>query len=272
MLSPDQIPEQWSNIASGYERAFEKLTIQFSEEVVRQLDLKPSESILDVATGTGSLSLVAAKTGADVLATDFSPGMIDRLKQRLDQKAIHNVRTAVMDGQNLTVADASFDACASVVGLIFFPDIQKGLSELKRVLKPQGRCAVVCWDHPEHFEMMNYLQQAILLVVPEFEIPTQTPVWARLCGQQSLKESMLNAGFHKVNVFSMQGFLEVESVKQFWNDFTSSAPPLVLLFEQLGKENTERVGEKFVELITENGKYTAVKLSAQACIGIAYVN
>ncbi len=53
MLSPDQIPEQWSNIASVYERAFEKLTTQFSEEVVRQLDLKPTESVLDVATGTG---------------------------------------------------------------------------------------------------------------------------------------------------------------------------------------------------------------------------
>jgi len=272
MLSPDQIPEKWSNIACVYERAFEKLTAQFSEEAVRLLELKPAESVLDVATGTGSLSLVAAKMGADVLATDFAEGMIERLEQRLENKHIHNVKAEVMDGQQLSVEDASFDVSASVVGVIFFPDIQKGLSELKRVLKPQGRCAVVCWDDPQHFEMMTYLKQAIAEAVPAFEMPTQAPVWARLCGQQSLKEGLLDAGFKRVEVRQMQGLLELESAEQFWLDFTSSAPPLASLFESLGIENTKKVGEKFVELVTESGRISSPILSAQACIGIAYVN
>ena len=272
MLSPDQIPEKWSNIACVYERAFEKLTTQFSEEAVRLLDLKPAESVLDVATGTGSLSLVAARLGADVLATDFAEGMIKRLDQRLEDQHIHNVKAEVMDGQCLSVEDASFDVSASVVGVIFFPDIQKGLNELKRVLKPQGRCAVVCWDQPQHFEMMTYLKQAIAEAVPEFDMPTQTPVWARLCGGQSLKEGLLDAGFKRVEVTEMQGVLELESAEKFWLDFTSSAPPLAALFESLGFENTKKVGEKFVELVTEDGRISSPTLSAKACIGIAYVN
>ncbi len=271
MLSPDQIPDNWGNIASVYERAFEKLTRQFSGEAVRLLDLKPAESVVDVATGTGSLSLLAAKTGADVLATDFAPGMIERLQQRLQENAIHNVKAEVMDGQNLSLADASFDVSASVVGVIFFPDIQKGLAELRRVLKPQGRCAVVCWDHPEHFEMMNYLKQAISQAVPEFEMPTQTPVWARLCGEAALRDNMLEAGFDRVEVVAMQGYLEIESAEQFWNDFTSSAPPLAVLFEKLGEDNTQKVGNAFIELVTGNGQQPTPKLSAQACIGIGYV-
>ncbi len=271
MLSPDQIPEKWSNIASVYERAFEKLTTQFSTEAVRMLDLKPAERLLDVATGTGSLSLVAARQGADVLATDFAAGMIKRLDQRLDDAQIHNVQTQVMDGQNLTLEDESFDVSASVVGVIFFPDIEKGLAELKRVLKPQGRCAVVCWDHPEHFEMMGYLKAAVEQAVPDFEMPTQTPVWARLCGSESLREKMLDAGFSRVEVKTMKGALELESAQQFWHDFTSSAPPLAVLFDKLGVENTEKVGRKFVELVTDNGRISTPSLSAQACIGIAYV-
>jgi len=272
MLSPDQIPEKWSNIACVYERAFEKLTTQFSEEAVRLLDIKPAETVLDVATGTGSLSLVAAKSGADVLATDFAEGMIKRLDERLETKRIHNIRTQVMDGQSLSVDDASFDVSASIVGVIFFPDIQKGLSELKRVLNSQGRCAVVCWDEPQHFEMMTYLKQAISDAVPDFEMPTQTPVWARLCGEQLLKEGLLNAGFKRVEVTQMQGVLELESAEQFWLDFTSSAPPLAALFESLGADNTKKVGEKFVDLVTQGGSVSSPTLSAKACIGIAYVN
>lgn len=271
-LSPDQLPQGWSGIATDYERAFEKLTYQFSCEALRLLDVKPGDKVLDVAAGTGSFSLEAARVGGDVLATDFAPGMIDRLQERIESEGLDNIKAVVMDGQNLDVEDASYDFCASIVGVIFFPDIDKGLSELKRILKPHGRCAVVCWDHPEHFEMMNYLKQAIAIAVPEFDMPTQTPVWARMVGEDQLKERMLEAGFEKVTVITMQGKLELESPKAFWEDFTSSAPPLATLFEKLGEENTNKVGDKFVEIITDNGKIKQPSLSAQACIGIGYVN
>lgn len=270
VLSPDQIPQGWSGIASDYERAFETLTNQFSTEALRQLMLKPGDTVLDVATGTGSFSLAAARAGGDVLATDFAHGMIGRLQERIQEEGLSNIKAEVMDGQSLDVADASFDVCASIVGVIFFPDIGKGLSELKRILKPQGRCAVVCWDHPEHFEMMNYLKQAISIAVPEFEMPTQTPVWARMAGEDQLRERMLAADFDRVNVFTMMGRLELDSPAEFWNDFTSSAPPLATLFESLGEENTLRVGEVFVDLVTDSGNDIKPSLSAQACIGIGH--
>lgn len=65
-LSPDQVPQGWSGIALDYERAFEKLTYQFSCEALRQLCIKPGYTVLDVAAGTGSFSLAAARQGGDV--------------------------------------------------------------------------------------------------------------------------------------------------------------------------------------------------------------
>ena len=269
MLSPDQVPEGWSNIASVYESAFEKLTVQFSNEALRQLELKPGEIVLDVAAGTGSFSLAAARAGGDVHATDFAPGMIDRLNQRIEMEALENIRAEVMDGQNLELDDASYDIAASVVGVIFFPDIAKGLSELRRVLKPKGRVAVVCWGDPDKFEMMAYLKQAIHIAVPEFELPTQTPVWARLLGHEQLEKELIAAGFGNVKVTNMTGRLEIESAEKFWNDFTSSAPPLEKLFEALGEENTRRTGEVFVSLVKDKCKEGVPCMTSEACVGIA---
>ena len=267
-LSPDQIPQGWSNIASVYERAFEKLTSQFSGEALRQLELEQGERVLDVAAGTGSFSLLAARAGGDVVATDFAPGMVERLQERIAVEKLENIRAQVMDGQNLDCEDGCYDVAASIVGVIFFPDIAKGIAELKRVLKPKGRCAVVCWGDMEKFEMMAYLKKAIQTAVPEFEMPTQTPVWARLLGHEQLEQTMKDAGFNNVRVTNMIGELEMESPEEFWNDFTSSAPPLAKLFEALGEENTKKTGEVFAELVMNNCKEGVPRMTSEACIGI----
>jgi len=270
-LSPDQMPEKWSNIAAAYESAFEKLTSQFADDVISRLSPKTGESVLDVAAGTGSFSLSAARLGADVLATDFSEGMVDHIQRRVDKALIHNIRTQVMDGQALDIADASFDICVSIVGLIFFPDINKGFAELKRVLKPGGRCAVVCWDHPENFDMMTLLKQSIEIAVPDFEMPAQTPVWARLVGEQQLNERFQMAGFSKVDVTTIDGVLTLDSVEDFWSVFIASSPPMISLFAVLGEENTRRAGEVFASLATDNHQKDIVTLASKACVGIARV-
>jgi len=270
-LSPDQIPEKWGAIASAYETAFEKLTSQFADDVITRLSPKTGDAVLDVAAGTGSFSLRAAKLGADVLATDFAEGMVELMQNRIDKELLHNIKTKVMDGQALDVDDASYDISVSIVGLIFFPDIDKGFAELKRVLKPGGRCAVVCWDNPEHFDMMKLLKQSIATAVPDFEMPTQTPVWARMVGQQALEEKFQQAGFSKVDVTTIDGLLTLDSVEDFWSVFISSSPPMISLFAALGKENTERTGKAFVELATNNHQKQIVTLASKACVGIAHV-
>ncbi|MCK4834909.1 MAG: class I SAM-dependent methyltransferase [Gammaproteobacteria bacterium] len=270
-LSPDQIPEKWGDIASAYGDAFEKLTSQFADDVISRLSPKTGESVLDVAAGTGSFSLAAARLGADVLATDFAEGMVEHIQNRIDKALMNNIKTKVMDGQALDVDDASYDMSVSIVGLIFFPDIDKGFAELRRVLKPGGRCAVVCWDHPENFDMMKLLQQSIAIAAPDFEVPTQTPVWARMVGEQALEERFQQAGFNKVEVCTIDGLLTLDSVEDFWSVFIASSPPMISLFAALGKENTERAGKVFVELATDNHQKQMVTLASKACVGVAYV-
>ncbi len=109
--------------------------------------------ILDIAAGAGEQSIMAAQRvgpSGYVLATDISGNILAYAQQMAQQAGVTNIDTQVMDGENLTVGDETFDAVISRVGLIYFPDQQKALMEMLRVLKPGGRVAAIVYSIPEN--------------------------------------------------------------------------------------------------------------------------
>lgn len=134
-------PEHWDNAAQHYERTAHPFTARYAEAALARVPLTPASRVLDVAAGTGALALLAARTGAQVLATDFSSGMIDRIAVR----NVPNVEARVMDGQALELEDASFDAAFSLFGVIMFPDWRRGLAEMARVTRPGGHGVIATW-------------------------------------------------------------------------------------------------------------------------------
>ncbi len=266
-LSPYQIPQEWGTMASQYDQVAVPFTQQFAEEATRLVNLQPGEKVLDVAAGTGALSLLAARLGAEVLATDFSPGMIELLRAKLAREGIEGVRAEVMDGQNLEVPDESFDAAFSVVGLIFFPDIPKGLRELRRVLRPGGRAAVVTLGDPQHFGLLIYLRRALKTAVPDFQPPAEPP-WARLSVPGGLEKEMKEAGFEEVRVHTVRRSWRIESSELLWQNLISIVPPLAYLFEKIGSEKKQATGQAFVELLRSEFGEGEVSLPAEMYIGV----
>src|SRR5437764_3624940 len=107
-LPPEQRADAWSAVAEPYDRFSQQVTLPFAEDAARLVRIDQATSVLDVAAGTGNFAFAAARRGAHVLATDFAPGMIDRLKERAREERL-TVETAVMDGQALELPDRSFD-------------------------------------------------------------------------------------------------------------------------------------------------------------------
>ena len=134
--------EHWDTAAQHYEKTAHPFTVRFAEAALARVALTPDSRVLDVAAGTGALALIAARTGAQVLATDFSPGMI----ARITAANAPNVEARVMDGQALALDDGSFDAVFSIFGVIMFPDWRKGLAEMARVTRPGGYGVVATWQ------------------------------------------------------------------------------------------------------------------------------
>lgn len=136
-----QNPDHWDTAARHYEKTAHPFTARYAETALARVTLTSDSRVLDVAAGTGALALLAARTGAQVLATDFSPGMIARIAA----SNLPNVEARVMDGQALALEDASFDAVFSIFGVIMFPDWRKGLAEMARVTRPGGHGVIATW-------------------------------------------------------------------------------------------------------------------------------
>src|SRR5216683_1003723 len=129
--------------AAEYDRAFAHVTAYFMPFLLRAADVTPGMRVLDIATGTGlsaAAALAAVGPTGHVAAADVSPAMAERARERLGNAP--NASVSVEDGQALSFADSSFDVVLCNLGLMFFPDPVRGLSEFRRVLRPGGRVAV----------------------------------------------------------------------------------------------------------------------------------
>lgn len=135
-------PARWDAAAEHYGTTAHPFTALYAAAALARVAPGPSQRVLDVAAGTGALALLAARTGAEVLAVDFSPGMV----ARIEAAGLTNVAARVMDGQALALPDGAFDAVFSIFGVVMFPDWRRGLAEMARVTRANGHGAVATWQ------------------------------------------------------------------------------------------------------------------------------
>ncbi|MBO3663098.1 demethylmenaquinone methyltransferase [Microbacterium stercoris] len=107
---------------------------------------RPGERILDLAAGTGASSISLARSGAHVVAADFSPGMIAEGRRR--HRDVRNLEFVEADATDLPFDDDQFDAVTMSFGLRNVKRPKKALAELLRVTKPGGRLVICEFSHP----------------------------------------------------------------------------------------------------------------------------
>lgn len=142
--------QQWNAAARGWNDWGPKIRDWLSEPTRIMLDMaevKAGGRVLDIAAGAGDQTLdIAQRVGARgyVLATDISPGILEFAKDNARRAGFANIETRIADGENLGVAEASFDGAVCRLGLMLFPDPLQGLFEMWRAVKPGGRaCTMV---------------------------------------------------------------------------------------------------------------------------------
>ncbi len=145
--SPRDVAAMFDGVARGYDRTNAVLSVGNAAlwriATVRAVDPKPGERVLDIAAGTGTSSAALAKSGAEVIALDFSAGMVEEGRKR------HPDLVFVQgDAMKLPFADGEFDAVTISFGLRNVQQPQVALAEMRRVLKPGGRVVICEFSRP----------------------------------------------------------------------------------------------------------------------------
>jgi SAM-dependent methyltransferase len=104
--------------------------------------LQPGDRVLDVAAGSGNAAIPAARAGAQVVASDLTPSLLDAGKARAKDLPI---RWEEGDAEALPYADGSFDVVLSCLGVMFAPHHQAGADELVRVCRTGGTIGLLSW-------------------------------------------------------------------------------------------------------------------------------
>lgn len=153
----EQTRAAWDKIALGYDKTNTPTQMWIANEGLRRAGLRAGMRFLDVAAGSGALSIPAARLGAQVLATDQSTVMLELLRARAHQEGL-TIETRVMDGHALELDDNSFDMAGSQFGVMLFPDMPKGIREMVRVVKPGGRVLIHAYGDPHKIEFLSFLR------------------------------------------------------------------------------------------------------------------
>ena len=139
-----------------------------TEKMLDLAGVQAGSRVLDVAVGTGESTLMAAQRVGGrgyVLATDHSSSMLSVAAEAARKESLTNVETRVMNAENLELDVDSFDAVICRQALMLFPNPAKGLTEMRRVVKPEGKVAVIVFSALEK----NPYQGIVFAIVQRLE-------------------------------------------------------------------------------------------------------
>jgi ubiquinone/menaquinone biosynthesis C-methylase UbiE len=256
-LSAQELQETtaaWDEIAGGYDEFVTPSHMALGEEALRRAGLRSGQRFLDVAAGSGALSVPAARLGAQVLSTDASPRMLQRLEARAREDGVH-LETRVMDGHALNLEDESFDFAGSQFGVMLFPDMPRGVAELARVTKTKGGVVLVALGEIAKVEFFTFFMRAIQAAVPGFTGPPMEPppLPFQLQDPNRLRDVLADAGLSNVRVETTTERLEFDSGDHLWNWQVNSNPIArqTLAELELTEPQTAAVREALNDMVRE---------------------
>ncbi len=230
----------WGN--GPYERITNTLR-DIHELVIERADPKPGERVLDSATGTGAVAILAAGCGADVVGMDLAPVLIETARERAAEESVE-VQFEVGDAEAMTYDDASFDVVTSTCGVMFAPDHSAVASELARVMRSGGRLVLACWT-PE-----GGLGQMFAMMRPFMPAPPEGAGSPFAWGKEDHVRGLLGESF-ELEFEEHDSVLRTADGEEYWELFSSSYGPTKTAAEALDPDRREEFHQTWVDFFEE---------------------
>ena len=254
----EQQKETWNKFSPGWKK-WDDLTMDFlkpmGNEIIRLLNPKDADIVLDVASGTGEpgLTIATMLNGGKVIITDLAEDMLEIARENATRRGIKNIETRACDVCELPFADNTFDAISCRMGFMFFPDMLLAAKEMVRVLKPGGRIATSVWNVPEKIfwvtVTMGTINKNIDLPAP----PPDSPGMFRCAKDGFISDLFLQAGLKNISQKEIAGKLNSKTTDAYWSMMTEVAAPIVAGLSKADEATREKIKREVYQAL--NQKY-----------------
>jgi ubiquinone/menaquinone biosynthesis C-methylase UbiE len=267
----DQQKESWNKFSPGWKK-WDDLFMDFLKpmgtEIIRMLDLKETDMVLDVAAGTGEPGLTIApkvKKGK-VVITDLSDQMLAIAQENAIRRGLANVKVKACDVCALPFPDSSFDAISCRFGFMFFPDMLLAAKEMVRVLKPGGRIATSVWNVPEK----NFWVTAIMGTINKnMELPAPppgSPGMFRCAKEGFMADLFAQAGLKNISVKEVSGKINCKTTDVYWTAMNEVAAPVVAALSKADLVTREKIKKEVFAIVNEKFSAGNVMIDSSALV------
>ncbi len=230
---------------------------------VRVTRASAGNAVLDAACGSGLPVLALAEAVGPkgrAVATDISLKMLGATRRKAAACGLANIETREANAAALGGPDAAFDIVTCKDGLMFCPDIDAALRELRRVVKPGGRYAVSVWAGPEENPLFARMFGVLAPLLPGPPPPPDAPGPFRLAAPGELERVIRAAGFADVTIEKVPIEWHAESPAQLFQIMSETAGPLERLIAALPADDRGRLEQKFSDAFAQFTSSSGVRV------------
>jgi len=190
--------ETFNAVSAGYDNPALRFFPESAKCMTRYLDAPDIRRVLDVATGTGNLSLEIARTfpGAQVTGIDFSAGMLAQARAKAEAGNISNVEFLEMDMHEITLPDNHFDAAVCAFGIFFAEDMTKQLRHIADKIRASGRIIISCFYEDAFQPLVEIFSRRL----EQYGVERPSLRWKLIATEPKCRALFRNAGLEEIRV------------------------------------------------------------------------
>jgi SAM-dependent methyltransferase len=243
-----------------------------TEVLLDRAGIRPGDRVLELACGPGGTGLAAATRvgpGGEVVLSDVAEQMTAIAAERAAVRGITNVRSLVLDLEDIAQPDASYDAVLCREGLMFAVDPARATSEIRRVLRDDGRVAIAVWGPREHNPWLGIVFDAVSAQLGQPVPPPGIPGPFALGDRDRLAQLLLDAGFADIMVTEHDVPLRAASFDEWWDRTSSLAGPLATILSSLPEEELDALRARLSTAVPEYTTADGVELPGLSLVASA---